>query len=223
MDEEAYKNKIAELEAAVAALKAELDGSKNAQAKAEAELAEAKAKFPKKGDDDDDEDDEEEMAKASALAEAMELTGCKDVKKLRGALMGYADSLKAKQSSQTVAQRVSELIKAGKVRPDMKAKALKMSHAEIDGYLEMTGGVKLGPVAEEHTPDDEHPNVVQARANAAPPTAKFDPEKVQLTADEIQFCKVMSPLNTDQYKAQFLADKRTREQRKWELAHGVAA
>lgn len=214
--------KMADLEAAVATLTASLDTEKGARASAEEALAKSKTKaaIP---DDDDDEDDEEEMAKASALAEAMELTGCKDVKKLRGALMGYADSLKAKQSSQTVAQRVSELIKAGKVRPDMKAKALKMSHAEIDGYLEMTGGAKLGPVAEEHTPDDEHPNVVQARANATAPSAKFDPESIQLDAADLHYCKARDPLGTEKLAEKYLAQKRADAQSAWERTHGRSA
>lgn len=211
MDEQVYKDQIAALEAKVAELTAALDGANTARAQAETEAAEAKAKFTKKGEDDEDEDeDDEEMAATrSVVAEAIEITGCKDVKKLRGALMAYADNVNSRKTSQTVSERVSALIKDGKLRPNAKAKALKMTHAELDGYVEMLGDATVGPVGIEHEPNDGHETVIAARAAASAPVA-FDPAKIDLSVEELKMCKVRDPHGTDGFQARYLEDKRSR-------------
>ncbi len=207
MDEQVYKDQIAALEAKVAELTAALASESSARAQAEADAAEAKAKFPKKGDKDDDEEDDEEMAATrSVVAEAMELTGCKDVKKLRGALMGYADNINSRRTSQTVSERVEALFKSGKIRPTAKAKALKMTHAELDGYVEMLGDATVGPVgAPEHEPDPAHPVVAAARLASAPPA--FDPETVQLDSAERAVVKQMGA-NDPALAERMLTEKR---------------
>jgi len=223
MDEEQYKARIAELEAQLAEIKAQLDTSNAAKAQAEADAAEAKAKFPKKGNDDEDEDDDESAATKAVIEACVSLTGCKDIKKLAGAVVGHADKLKTTQTEQTVAQRVTALIKSGQLRPDRKVMALKMTHEGLDGYLEMTGGAKFGPVNEEHEPDDEHETVVEARASTKKPAAGFNAESIQLTAEEKAACKLMGGVDKAANEAAFLADKRARAKLEHDRARGIAA
>jgi ATP-dependent Clp endopeptidase proteolytic subunit ClpP len=220
MDEQVYKDQIAALEATVAELKAALETEKSARAAAESEAIEAKAKFPKKGEDDEDEDDEEEMAKAAVVAACVTMTGCKDLKKLAGAVLGHADKLTTKHASQTVAQRVTALIQSGQLRPDRKAMALKLTHDGLDGYLEMTGGAKFGPVGTEHEPNDSDPAVVAARAAAKPPA--FDPDTVVLDAAERAVVKQMGA-NDPGLAERMLTEKRAQAKAEYAKKFGGSA
>lgn len=220
MDEQVYKDQIAALEATVAELKAALETEKSARAAAETEAVEAKAKFPKKGSDDEDEDDEEEMAKAAVISACVTMTGCKDVKKLAGAVLGHADKLTTKHASQTVAQRVTALIASGQLRPDRKAMALKLTHDGLDGYLEMTGGAKFGPVGTEHEPDDSAEHVVAARATAKPPG--FDPDTIVLDAAERAVVKQMGA-NDPGLAERMLTEKRAQAKAEYAKKFGGSA
>jgi ATP-dependent Clp endopeptidase proteolytic subunit ClpP len=213
MDEQAYKDKIAELEGANATLKAELDGAKSDVAKAEVDAAEAKAKFTKKGDDDDDDDDEESNAKASVIAACVELTGEKDLVRLEGAVMALGPRLQGAANAKAAREiEVSGLIAKGRLLPAQKKWALNCKPEALAAYLESIGSVKVGPVGEEHTPDEGHESVLAARESTKAPSAKFDSEKVQLTADEKAACKIMGGTDKAANEAAYLADKRARAQ-----------
>lgn len=220
MDEQVYKDKIAELETAINALKAELDGTKSACAKAEADLAEARAKFKKKGDDDDEDDDEDAEAKAAIVARVQSLTGHSAVAGLVGALEAHLAVAASKRTTVSIESRVKALVASGKITPARKKDFLKYSSADLDTFEKMMGDSKIVPVGEEHQPNDEDETVVAARAvvTLAPKAGKFDPEKVQLTADERAACKRMSPLNTAEFEAKYLADKRARAQSQADMA-----
>lgn len=218
MDEQVYKDKIAELEATVAALKAELDGAKSAVAKAEADAAEAKAKSKSKDkcdddDDDDDEDDEMNKAKNAVVARVQAITGHSELAGLVGALEVHLTTLTATQKTRTVEARVKALKDSGKITP-AQAKAFKsFTHADLDVFEAKIGDARVVAVGEEHKPDDEHEAVVAARnATAAKAEGKFDIDKIQLTPEERKMCKTLSPLNTADFEAKFLADKRARAQ-----------
>lgn len=207
--------KMTDLEAQVTTLTAALDAEKGARAEAETAKASAEEALAKKAkaSDDEDEDDDEEYAKASAVvAEAIELTGCKDLEKLPGALAAVAVRLSSAGSTKDVhAARVKRLISEGKLPPHLKAKAMQWTPTKLDGFLEMTGGEKFAPVGEESTPGDDDPAVIQARAAAA--GSVFDESKIELTADELKACARMQ-LNPDTYLAQKRADaKRAHGQR----------
>ncbi len=220
MDEQVYKDQIAALEAKITELTAALESEKSARAATDAELIEAKAKFPKKGDDSDDDDDDDEKAKADIVAEAMALTGCKDLAKLSGALVAY--SLKTSGIKDTHAARVGRLLKDGKLPPHLKTKALAWSPAQLDGFVEMTGGEKFAPVGVEHQPDDEHEAVTAAKAATKKPGASFDPESIHLTPDEKAACKRMGGADKD-YEAKFLANKREIAKAEHDAKRGIAA
>lgn len=229
MDEQVYKDKIAELEATVVALKAELDGAKSAVAKAEADAAEAKAKSKSKdkGDDDDDDDDDEmNKAKNAVVARVQAITGHNEIAGLVGALEVHLTTLTATQKTRTVEARVKALKDSGKITP-AQARAFKsFTHADLDVFEAKIGDARVVAIGSEHQPDDTHEAVVEARAAVAPRTdanAKFDPEKITLSATERQTCKVMSPLNTAEFEKKFLADKRERARVEWEKSHGQAA
>lgn len=200
--------KMTDLETQVATLSAALDTEKGARAEAEtakASAEEALAKKPKASDDEDE--DDEEMAKASAVvAEAIEITGCKDLGKLPGALAALkARSESAGSIAEVHASRVKRMIAEGKLPPHMKAKAMKWTPSALDGFLEMTGGEKFAPVGEETTPSDGDPAVIQARAAAA--GSVFDETKIELSAEERKFC-AMTMLSEDVYLAQKRADSK---------------
>ncbi len=181
MTEEESK-KLADLEAENTTLKAALTSEQGARASAEEALAKAKkkAEFP---DDEEEDEDEEKMAAKAVVTEAMELTGCKDISKLCGALSAVGVKLKAAgKSVDSHANRVSRLIAQGKLLPAMKAKALAWSPAQLDGFLETMGDAKFGPVGEEHTPDETADEVAKARAATKAPV--FNAEAIQLTAEE---------------------------------------
>lgn len=226
MDEQVYKDKIAELEATVAALKAELDGAKSAQAKAEADAAEAKAKFTKKDDDgDDDDDDEDEKAKAAVVEHVQSITGHKDISGLVGALEAHLTKLAATKSARTVESRIKALRDAGRITP-AQAKAFKnFSVADLDVFEKSIGDARILAIGSEHTPNDDDESVKAARAAATPPVTAFNPETVTLTADERAFCKNNTALGvkTSEFEAKFLADKRERARIEWEKARGNAA
>lgn len=211
MNEQIYKDQIAALEAKVAELTAALEGEKTARAQAETDAAEAKAKFPKKGDDDDDEDDEEMASLKSVVAACVELTGEKDLVRLEGAVMALGPRLQGAANAKAAREvEVSGLIARGKLLPAQKKWALACKPEALAAYLESIGSAKVGPVGDEHSPDDEHATVVAAKAAQKAAEAKFDPEKVQLDHEEVAFCKVRDPMGLDGFKAKFLEDKRSR-------------
>ncbi len=211
MDEQVYKDKIAELEAKVADLVAKLETESSARAKAEADVAEAKAKFPKKNDDDEDEDDEEMASLKSVVAACVTLTGEKDLVRLEGAVMALGPRLQGAANAKAAREvEVSGLIARGKLLPAQKKWALACKPEALAAYLESIGSAKVGPVGEEYTPDDEHETVVAAKASGKPPVVTFDPEKIQLDHAELDFCKVRDPMGLDGFKAKFLEDKRAR-------------
>jgi len=227
MDEQVYKDQIAALEAKVAELTAALDGEKSARAKAETEAAEAKAKFPKKGEDDEEDDEEEMAATKAVIAEAMDLTGCKDVKKLRGALVAHGLRSNSTSTKDAHAARVKRLCDEGKLPPHMRAKALTWTPADLDGFIELTGGEKFAPIGEEHTPDDGHEKVVAAKAvatqSASVATAAFDPTSITLTEAEKAFCRARDPLGTEKFADAYLATKRSEAEAAHTKKRGRAA
>jgi ATP-dependent protease ClpP protease subunit len=204
--------KMNDLEAQVTTLSAALDAEKGARAEAEGALAKSK-----KASDDEDEDDEDEMAKAEVVAEAIQITGCKDLAKLPGALVAVGERMKnAGSVKDTHAARVKRLIAEGKLPPHMKAKAMAWTPAKLDGFLEITGGEKFAPVSEEHEPGTEDPKVVAAVAVGKTPI--FNAAAIQLSPEELKVCKGMS---TDPDK--YLAEKREEAERAHRQKYGSAA
>jgi ATP-dependent Clp endopeptidase proteolytic subunit ClpP len=230
MDEQVYKDQIAALEAKVAELTAALEGEKSARAKAEAEVAEAKAKFPKRDEDEEEDDDDEgEMAKAAVVAACVALTGEKDLVRLEGAVMALGPKLNSSANAKAAREvQVSGLIAKGKLLPAQKGWAMSCKPEALSAYLESIGDAQVCPgTTTEHTPGDNHENVVAARATAAATaTSKtFDPESVQLTAEEIKYCEVRDGKGATSapFKAQFLAQKRELAKAEFEKKRNAAA
>jgi ATP-dependent Clp endopeptidase proteolytic subunit ClpP len=217
MTEEETK-KVADLEAENAALKASLSTEQGARASAEEALAAAKK--PKATDDDEEEEDGEEMAAKAAIDKAKELTGCTDVKQLRGALIGLEFKLKqGGQSAETHQARVKRLVAEGKLAPYLKATALKeWSPADLDGFLAMTKGAKMGPVGEEHDPDESAEEVVNAKASVQQARA-FDASRVALDAAELAIVKQMGA-NDPGLGERMLTEKRAKAEADHRAKHG---
>lgn len=224
MTEAEFTEKLAALEATVGQLKAELEDAKTAKAKAEADAkdaSEALAKAKKAAaDDGDDDEDEDDMAKAAVVSEAMEATGCKDLAKLPGAIAALAVRMKSSGVKDAHSARVKALLDQGKLPPHLKARALKWSPAQLDGFIEATGGEKFAPVGEEHEPDDNHEKVKAARASGSAP--QFNADAITLDSSELAVIKQMGATDTG-LRDRMLAEKRERAKAEHIKKYGTAA
>jgi ATP-dependent Clp protease, protease subunit len=219
-DEE--KKKLEDLEAAVSDLTAKLTESDKARVAAEASLAakESAAARAAAEEEAEEEDDEEEVAAKAVVQACIALTGEKDLVRLEGAVMALGPKLNgAANAAAARSVQVSTLIAKGKLLPAQKNWALKCKPEALAAYLESIGDAKLGPAGEEeHTPNDEAPEVIAARAAAkSPADAVFDPAKITLTAAEKHACKVMNRLDPAAQEARFLADKVARAKAEFEM------
>jgi ATP-dependent Clp protease, protease subunit len=226
-DEE--KKKLEDLEAAVSDLTAKLKDAESAKIEADKARVSAEANLAAKEsaavraaaeEEAEEEEDEEEVAAKAVVQACIALTGEKDLVRLEGAVMALGPKLNGAANALAARSvQVSNLIAKGKLLPAQKNWALKCKPEALAAYLESIGDTKLGPAGEEeHTPNDEAPEVIAARAAAKNRgVAAFDPAKITLTAAEKHACKVMNRLDPAAQEARFLADKVARAKAEFEM------
>lgn len=166
-----------------AALRAELNELKArmAQSAAEAEKkAKAEGEDPAEPDEDEDEP-EAKSASAQVVALAQQLTGCKDLEALPGALMALGTRATGTTSAKAKhVERVTKAIEEGKLAPARKAWALAATPKAFDAYLQGIGDNVIAPVGLEHK---------QASEAEAKSRQGLDPSAVTLTDQELKLAK----------------------------------
>ena len=171
-----------------AAMKAELEALRAKNAELEAKLkgkADGDEADPEKPDTETEEDEPTDKASAAAqvVALAQQITGCRDLEALPGALMALSTKSKGTASARVKhAERVAQAISDGKLPPASKDWAMKASAKAFDAFLAGMGENVIAPIGQEHKPGSE----AEAKARAG-----LDASSITLTADELKVAKLM--------------------------------